>query len=278
LRRCDVHAGFQAEFQADPWPFGLVHIRSEKWWAHPRAPRAMLHAGGIHDVRVLSIPPAIVIAVATCLALVDTLTTAVTLDLAATARCLEGVAPVLRVRLQNAASLPADTRRTLMEEATSIWKASGVTVRWTLDVNPLVPGDVPSDVQVIVTLAAATPDAISFRRPLAAIQFVNGAPTTRITAFPAEAERILAGIYLDDRLLASRPAALRERMLGRVLGRAVAHEVGHFLFRTAHHTEHGLMRAHHRTDDLIGPSRGPFQVIVPQLATCAATETALATR
>jgi hypothetical protein len=228
-------------------------------------------------VRVLSIPPSLVIAVATCLALVETLTMALSPDLAATARCLEGIARTVRVRLQNASSLGAQARHALMEEAVSIWKTSGVTVRWTLDVNPAIPGDVPSDVQVVVLPTPAAGTGISDRRPLAAIQFVNGAPTTRISAFPREAERLLSGVYLDDRLLAHRPSALRDRMLGRVLGRAVAHEVGHFLFRTSHHTERGLMRANHRTDDLIGMSRGPFQVIVPQLATCATTATPLAT-
>lgn len=228
-------------------------------------------------MRVLSIPPSIVIAVATCLALVETITMALSPDLAATARCLEGIAPVIRVRVQNASYLGEQTRRALMDEATSIWKASGVTVRWTFDVDPAIPGDVPSDVQVIVTRAEPG-EGLAGRRPLAAIQFIDGAPTTRITAFPREAERLLSSIYLDDRLLAHRPSALRERTLGRVLGRAVAHEVGHFLFRTSHHTDRGLMRANHRTDDLIGPSRGPFQVIVPQLASCVTTETSLATR
>jgi hypothetical protein len=237
----------------------------------------MLHVGGSHDVRVLSIPPSVVIAVATCLALVETITMALSPDLAATARCLEGIAPVVRVRVQNASYLAAETRRSLMEEATSIWKRSGVTVRWTLDVDPVHPGDGPSDVQVIVSKVTGAAEGITARRPLAAIQFVDGLPTTRITAFPREAEFILSGLYLDDRLLAHRPSALRERILGRVLGRAVAHEVGHFLFKTSQHTDHGLMRAHHRTDDLTGPSRGPFQVIVPRLASCASTETAMAT-
>lgn len=236
----------------------------------------MLHVGGSHDVRIVA-PSAFVISVATGLAIVDTLTMASSATISsATARCLEGIAPVLHVRLQNAAFLADATRGTLIDEATAIWHASGVTVRWSLDVNPLVPGDTPSAVQVVVSPQTAATAGVSDHRPLASIQFVDGAPTTRISAFPREAERLLSTAYLDDRLLANRPSALRERVLGRVLGRAVAHEVGHFLFKTSHHTDRGLMRANYRTDDLVGPSRGPFQVIVPQLASCASTETAAA--
>jgi hypothetical protein len=39
------------------------------------------------------------------------------------------------------------------------------------------------------------------------------------------------------------PRALREQVIGRVLGRVIAHEIGHFLLRWPAHSATGLMRA-----------------------------------
>jgi hypothetical protein len=51
------------------------------------------------------------------------------------------------------------------------------------------------------------------------------------------------------------PRAVRDRVLGRMIGRVVAHEIGHWLLRTRDHSTSGLMRAHHTTDELADPGR-----------------------
>ena len=48
---------------------------------------------------------------------------------------------------------------------------------------------------------------------------------------------------LDAAGLADGPAAIVSHRLGVVLGRAVAHEIGHFLLNTSGHARQGLMRA-----------------------------------
>ena len=53
------------------------------------------------------------------------------------------------------------------------------------------------------------------------------------------ARRIVEESQLELREL----PVLRDRVLGIVLGRAVAHEIGHYLLRTNTHASHGLMRA-----------------------------------
>ena len=38
------------------------------------------------------------------------------------------------------------------------------------------------------------------------------------------------------------PPALRDRVLGRIVGRVLAHEIGHFVLRSPRHASRGLMR------------------------------------
>ena len=46
-------------------------------------------------------------------------------------------------------------------------------------------------------------------------------------------------------------AGLRERILGRIVGRVLAHEIGHFVLRSPRHASRGLMRPFQSITDLI---------------------------
>ena len=54
------------------------------------------------------------------------------------------------------------------------------------------------------------------------------------------------------------PTILRHVVLGRVLGRALAHEIGHFLLRSRGHSQIGLMRANQSIADLCVSGTVPF--------------------
>ena len=51
---------------------------------------------------------------------------------------------------------------------------------------------------------------------------------------------------------------MRDAILGRVTGRALAHELGHFLLRARHHSPKGLMRAGLFVRDLMSVDGRPF--------------------
>jgi hypothetical protein len=108
---------------------------------------------------------------------------------------------------------------------------------------------------------------------LASILFIGDKPTTMIGAYPMEVQRLLETVRLESRPVGERPAALRHQMMGRVLGRAIAHEIGHFLFGSADHAPAGLMRAKHRLDELTSPFPQAFRVMttasaLPQASHC----------
>ena len=71
---------------------------------------------------------------------------------------------------------------------------------------------------------------------------------------------LLEPVEFRGRPLKQRPDAIRDRFIAMAIGRAAAHELGHFLRGERQHTTQGLMRARYKTNDLIGDSLVPFQV------------------
>jgi hypothetical protein len=74
------------------------------------------------------------------------------------------------------------------------------------------------------------------------IDFVDGEPSKTITVSVTGARALATRGRWAGRELSAWPAGLTETFLVRALGRAVAHEVGHYLLRSKAHTARGLMR------------------------------------
>jgi hypothetical protein len=102
---------------------------------------------------------------------------------------------------------------------------------------------------------------------MASIGFVDGRPSASIDVYLSEVRKLLDVFVLDDRPLTEHPRVLQEELMGRALGRAVAHEIGHFVFGSSDHSRSGLMRPTYRVNQLIGGPDQPFTVIEP--STCA---------
>ena len=116
-----------------------------------------------------------------------------------------------------------------MRETLAPWRTVDASVEWVVEMptRPAALGE-PKDLYVIVEAdAGETTDGRHF--PMASILFVNGRPTTHITAHAGHVAGRLAGMRVDDLSFAEPPRLIQDSVLGRVLGRAVAHEVGHFL-------------------------------------------------
>ena len=59
-------------------------------------------------------------------------------------------------------------------------------------------------------------------------------------------------------------------LLGRVLGRALAHELGHYLLRSGRHTRRGLMRGDRTIQEFLSAGRRGFEVDAAQRVVVAA--------
>ena len=57
-----------------------------------------------------------------------------------------------------------------------------------------------------------------------------------------------------------------EILIARALGRALSHELGHYLLKSRVHTPHGLMRATWPSDELLSNDRRGFELTAEQRA------------
>jgi hypothetical protein len=97
--------------------------------------------------------------------------------------------------------------------------------------------------------------------PLGAIAFApDGAPAPAITVFLTDIERLVTSAHVLGLSEWQWPPTLRDQLIGRALGRVLAHEIGHYLLRSKGHTADGLMRPQQLADDLISPSRHHFRL------------------
>lgn len=128
-------------------------------------------------------------------------------------------------------------------EVDAIWKRYQVDVVWA----PLQ----ESDQQILPDLWVQFVDARSpsaVREGLVAVAwltFYNGVPTNRIQVSKTAAAALLATTWwaAGRRALIDGPDRVRSDAFGRMVGRALAHEIGHYLLASPQHADRGLMRA-----------------------------------
>ena len=71
---------------------------------------------------------------------------------------------------------------------------------------------------------------------------------------------VVNGARIGTRPIATWPPAAADALLPRVLGRALAHEAGHFLLQSRQHTRGGLMTATLRPDQTTFDSDAAFRL------------------
>jgi hypothetical protein len=156
------------------------------------------------------------------------------------------------------ADVPPAVVTAAVAEAAAIWSPYGVVVE-----RAAPSGRATGDAVVLTVVFGSSPSTQSRpatpQGPLGAIDFAaDGTPGRVLTVFFDLLMRFVSRASLmavtEDRW----PQSMRDLVVGRAMGRVVAHEIGHYLFDARQHTPMGLMRAEHRADDLFSPSRAPF--------------------
>jgi hypothetical protein len=142
---------------------------------------------------------------------------------------------VLNVKLTATDGLPPSSRVVLITEAESIWKHGHVRLKWLGDASEA------DGSEVLRVLVVSRPVVTAEHAPWTVAELLRSEGSNAVAiASTTGARRII-----DESRWAQLTAApaLYEHRLGIVLGRAVAHEIGHYLLRTSTHAKHGLMRA-----------------------------------
>jgi hypothetical protein len=167
-------------------------------------------------------------------------------------RSTAGSPLILNLRMITTQNLPPLTRLSLMAEAQAIWSDAPVQVRW-IDKETDAEG---APLLRVFVMARVVP-------PPGEVAPWTVGELVRYDQSQAVAIASLTGarrIVDETRFQLIDPPATRERRMGVVLGRAVAHEIGHYLLQTNTHAANGLMRARIQPREFADLRRGEFRL------------------
>jgi len=147
----------------------------------------------------------------------------------------------LEVLLTVAPSLPEAARAPFLDEVTAIWKSQGVKIEWLSTTEWLCPtANRTRGGRLRILVFPTSQSAHSERNALPVAELLRPESGHAVAiAYISAAKRIVEN---------ARPrfpplTVLDHYRLGLVLGRAVAHEIGHYLLDTHTHARRGLMRS-----------------------------------
>ena len=147
------------------------------------------------------------------------------------------------------------TVQRMKAEASQIWSSLDVRIDWIDSADDILTGK--PHLRVMLEENAEPGPAWPAHRGylLAAIHQPEapcGVGLARVWA--VEGKRYAASIRVNGIPFASLPETIAEVFLGRALGRALAHEIGHYLLPDEGHTAVGLMRARFVPLELLEPA------------------------
>jgi hypothetical protein len=144
-------------------------------------------------------------------------------------------------------------------EADAIWRPGGVTFSWRRVARAAAPdrrgGDGDQSAPGTLTLNIGDDPGVvrSHGLPLGWIVFDTAtSPQQEIYLSHANALAMLDDSRPVVGIVEQMPIAQREMLLARALGRALAHELGHYLLASKAHTPRGLMKAMLTAVELFG--------------------------
>lgn len=165
--------------------------------------------------------------------------------------------PHTRMGLAFDARLPEAVVRAAVQEANALWRPYGVAVVQL----PCSPIDGLVDAGLTVRIAEPSARAAqAWSSPFGSIRFLPGGEPEPAIALHYEAVVSLGlqTVTIRGTRESQWPSALRTTVLGRMVGRVIAHEIGHWLLRSKEHSPSGLMRAFQPASELADPGRERF--------------------
>ena len=161
----------------------------------------------------------------------------------------------LRIALRwNTARLSAHMAPAMQAETSAIWTALGVTIVW-----DACPPDCAVGGGLLLVVADGLVDAAptGYAR-LGQVTFVEGRPGGRLYVSAAAALDAIEQAAEKGGPFATLPTAARHDAAVRLMGRAAAHELGHYLLGSAEHASRGLMRRAFTADEGLARGPGPY--------------------
>ena len=140
-----------------------------------------------------------------------------------------------------------------LREADAIWRAAGFKFIWQRGANLTTTG-----LRVVIGGGVSVNDRLM---PLAWIGVDSGGvPTSLLYVSHANAYTFMANSRLTVGSIEGMTILQRETYLARAMGRALAHEIGHYLMASREHTNKGLMTAVHSAAEFFSNERRAFAI------------------
>jgi len=138
-------------------------------------------------------------------------------------------------------SLDSRSTATVMEEIRTIWTPLGVAIRAVEQADE-------SCVRIIVVKAdaEARPEDVADPNALGWVPFVAGRARQLVFLKPSRARLLVEALSPG-----TRHESLTGLLAAKLIGRALAHEVGHVLLNSMRHETSGLMREEYRAADVL---------------------------
>jgi hypothetical protein len=213
--------------------------------------------------------------------MVPSVTTAVvalfafTLSLGAAPAPSSAAIPPMIVNVMAAADISPSLVAAVLAEADAIWRPSGVSFIWRRAPKSAAspagePGPSLSST-LHLTIGDNRGTGRDGRLPLGWIVFDDVAvPAQEIYLSHGNAQTMMKSARGVVGLVDQMPIIQRDTLLARAMGRALAHELGHYLLASKAHTERGLMKAVLTAVELFSPDSSAFRLEPLQRRTVAA--------
>jgi hypothetical protein len=152
----------------------------------------------------------------------------------------------------------------VLDETDAVWRASGLSFVWRRTPPSAAPrldqpsGDAPGTLRIVIgDSRSAAHDGLV---PLGWIEFDEGVPAREIYLSYGNAMEFMRSAQGIVGIIDQMPTLEREIKLARLMGRALAHELGHYLLASKAHTATGLMQASHTAMSFFDRERHGFDV------------------
>jgi len=147
-----------------------------------------------------------------------------------------------------------------MEELTTIWAPYGVDLHEATAEDGGRSGAFKLSVVLVDHQSGKVP-----RSALGSAWFVGNSPQPTIFMYPNTIAWLISTTTVFGRHEDQWTNSIRDHVLGRAFGRALAHEIGHVLLRSRVHPGNGLMRASYSADDLVAPDLRGFRLLTEEV-------------
>jgi hypothetical protein len=171
-------------------------------------------------------------------------------------------AATLRLYVVNEADASRDSLEAARREAAGIWAGAGLSLVWLQPPVTLDPADGPVVVVMVRRMLVRRPEeparaSAPGRLPLGWVPFGRHGPANLIELSFATITSRVMGASVSGRRVSDLPRLWQQPLVGRALGRVLAHEIGHWR-RGRGHTANGRMKAVLRGHELVDTLAPPL--------------------